>query len=284
VSNDLFSDEPASPAQDGGLVRIRIDLAYDGTDFVGWAKQPGLRSVQGELDAALEMITRLDSVSTTVAGRTDAGVHARGQVVHVDVSSAVWDRVGPRLDHRLNALTGRDIVVSRAERADPGFNARFSALSRRYSYRVADDRHWIDPLRRHEVVAHRAPLDLDAMNEAASKLVGLRDFAAFCRKRPRATTTRTLLNLHWHRDTHELAVLEIRADAFCHSMVRALVGAMLMVGDGRREVGWLLTHANTRRRGDVRVAPPHGLVLEEITYPPPADLAAQALATRARRA
>ena len=276
-------------------LRLRLDLAYDGTAFAGWATQPGLRTVQGTLEAALGTVLRAEPPRLTVAGRTDAGVHARGQVAHVDVEDAAWAQVRGRLDDPGTALVRRlagvlppDVVVHRAAPAPVGFDARFSALRRRYVYRLTDDPTAVDPLHRSFVLRHRLPLDTAAMAEAAAALLGRHDFAAFCKPRPGATTIRTLLELAVQRPLagpdQGLVTLEVRADAFCHSMVRALVGALLAVGEGRRPTGWpaeLLLDG--RRDPAAHVAPAHGLTLESVDYPPDAGLAARAEATRARR-
>jgi tRNA pseudouridine38-40 synthase len=261
-------------------VRVRIDLAYDGAGFHGWARQPGLRTVQGELETALATLLRLDSVEVTCAGRTDAGVHARGQVVHVDVPRPLPDR----LERRLNAVLADDVVVRAVTEAAAGFDARFSALWRRYAYRIADAAEAVDPLSRGHVLALRRPLDLDAMNTASAALVGEHDFAAFCRRREGATTVRTVLELRWERDAGGAAVGTVRADAFCHHMVRSMVGALVSVGDGRRSVGWMeeLLAACVRDPA-VTVLPAHGLTLEEVGYPPEADLAERARLSRAVR-
>jgi tRNA pseudouridine38-40 synthase len=218
-----------------------------------------------------------------VAGRTDAGVHARGQVAHVDLPAGRAD--DPLLLRRLNGLLPADVRVRRAVRAADGFDARFSALSRTYRYRIADGAERADPLRRHDVLSRARPLDVRAMQAACSPLLGEHDFAAFCRRREGATTVRALLELGWARDGDDLLVLTIRADAFCHSMVRSVVGAMLAVGEGRREPAWparLL--GRTTRADDVAVAPPRGLVLERVEYPPDDQLLARQSVTRNLRA
>ncbi|MEU4542462.1 tRNA pseudouridine(38-40) synthase TruA [Nonomuraea dietziae] len=276
------------------MVRLRLDLGYDGADFSGWARQPGRRTVQGELEDALGTILRLgDAVSLTVAGRTDAGVHARGQVAHVDLPGASFDELvrDPQpssVDERLPALLRRlagvlppDVRVHRVSVAPEGFDARFSALSRRYVYRVQDAPGGVDPLRRGEIVWHLRPLDLDAMIAGAAHLLGEHDFAAFCKKREGATTIRELQRLDWVRTPEGVLEATVVADAFCHSMVRALVGCLLAVGDGRRPREWpAQVLAGAVRDSGVHVAPAHGLCLEEVGYPPPAELAARAAATR----
>ncbi|MCW2614825.1 MAG: hypothetical protein JWN08_1819, partial [Frankiales bacterium] len=212
-------------------------------------------------------------------GRTDAGVHARGQVAHVDLPA---DRADDRLLlRRLNGLLPQDVRVRRTSLAPPGFDARFSALARTYRYRVADGPEAVDPLRRHDVLAWPRSLDLAALQAACAGMLGERDFAAYCKRREGATTIRRLLELGWLRDGAGLLVMTIRADAFCHSMVRSVVGAMLAVGEGRRDPDWpgaLL--ASPTRVSDVAVAPPHGLVLEHVAYPPDDELLARQAVTR----
>ncbi|HIZ98933.1 MAG TPA: tRNA pseudouridine(38-40) synthase TruA [Candidatus Janibacter merdipullorum] len=274
-------------------MRLRLDLAYDGTDFHGWAAQPGLRTVEGELTEALTRVMRLpEPARVTVAGRTDAGVHARGQVVHLDLDPADLDRARGRSDRtplaaletRLRGVLPGDVVVRSAAEAPEGFDARFSATSRRYRYLVADDPATLDPLRRREVVGLRAPLDVEAMNAATRHLLGLRNFAAFCKKREGATTTRTLLRYDWRRREDGVLEAVVLADAFCHSMVRALIGALVPVGAGERGVEWpeqVLTEGVRDPR--VKVMPAHGLCLMEVSYPPAEQLAARAEEARARR-
>ena len=279
------------------MPRIRLDLAYDGTDFAGWARQPGLRTVQGTLEDALARVVRLDPPPrVTVAGRTDAGVHARGQVAHVDLPEEQWHALPGRSDRppalalvaRLTGVLPREVVVHRAGLAPEGFDARFSALRRRYAYRITDDAGLRDPLRRGHVLWHPRPLDVAAMHAAARPLVGHHDFAAYCKPREGATTIRTLEVFGWERPTDGpdagLVVGGVQADAFCHSMVRALVGASLAVGEGRRPEDWPAGLLAARRRdpGGV-VVPAHGLTLEEVTYPADDALAARAVQTRAVR-
>jgi tRNA pseudouridine38-40 synthase len=264
-------------------VRIRLDVAYDGAGFHGWAAQPGLRTVEGELSLAAATVLRVPEVALTCAGRTDSGVHARGQVVHTDLDELPD---GPeRLARRLNGILAPDLRILRAREAPEGFDARFSALWRRYAYRVADRPELVDPLRRGHVLAWPRPLDEVAMDLACLGLVGQHDFASFCKQREGATTIRTLLDLHWERQSDGLLVAHVRADAFCHSMVRALVGALLAVGEGRRPASWAAeVLAAARRDPSVAVAPAHGLTLEEVAYPVDAELGARVEITRARRA
>ncbi len=261
-------------------MRVRLDLAYDGTAFSGWAAQPALRTVQGLLEAALGTIARSGPPRLTVAGRTDAGVHARGQVAHVDLAPDV--AADPLLLRRLNGLLPEDVRVHRVAAAPDGFDARFSAVWRRYRYRVADGPAAVDPLRRYDTLAWPRPLDLGRLEAAAAGLLGEHDFAAYCRRREGATTVRAVLGLSWSRA--DVLTMDITADAFCHSMVRSLVGALLAVGEGRRDVDWPAAQlALDRRATDVPVAPPHGLCLEEVGYPPDEQLLARQGVTRALR-
>ena len=235
--------------------------------------------------AALGRVLRLPGPpKLTVAGRTDAGVHARGQVIHVDVPAGAWAATAARAVARLAGVLPADIRVRAAELAPAGFDARFSALWRRYSYRVCDDPAAADPLRRHETLWYFRRLDLTAMNEAALACLGEHDFAAFCRRREGATTIRALRVLAWHRDDDGVGVATVVADAFCHNMVRSLVGALIAVGEGRRPAGWPAeVLAAAVRDPAVRVMPPHGLCLEEVGYPPAAALAARAANARSLR-
>lgn len=264
-------------------VRVRLDIDYDGAEFSGWAQQPDRRTVQGELQAALARVLRLREadVQLTVAGRTDAGVHARGQVAHVDLPRTVWETEGQRLMHRLTGVLPQDVRVGAATEAPEGFDARFSALLRTYVYRVSDAPGGVDPLRRKDVLWHKRSLALDLMNTAAAELTGEHDFAAYCRKREGATTIRELLHLRWSREAEHVYAATVQADAFCHNMVRALVGALLTVGDGRRDPGWprRVLDAGVRDSA-VHVVPSHGLTLEEVRYPPDSELAGRAVATR----
>ncbi|WP_328658900.1 tRNA pseudouridine(38-40) synthase TruA [Streptomyces sp. NBC_00334] len=270
-----------------GHVRVRLDLSYDGREFSGWAKQAGgRRTVQGEIEDALRTVTRSpETYELTVAGRTDAGVHARGQVAHVDLPREVWAEHRAKLLKRLAGRLPRDVRVWALREAPGGFNARFSAVWRRYAYRVTDNPGGVDPLLRGHVLWHDWPLDVDAMNEAARGLLGEHDFAAYCKKREGATTIRTLQELSLVRgDADGIITATVRADAFCHNMVRSLIGALLFVGDGHRGPDWpAKVLAAGVRDSAVHVVRPHGLTLEEVGYPADELLAARNLEARNKR-
>ncbi|MRJ76271.1 tRNA pseudouridine(38-40) synthase TruA [Aeromicrobium sp. SMF47] len=261
-------------------MRLRLDLSYDGAGFRGWAVQPGLRTVQGEVETALATILRRDTApQLTCAGRTDAGVHARGQVAHVDLE----DVDPPALERRLRRLLPPDIALRGLTVAPEGFDARFSALQRRYVYRLCDSPAGPDPLVRGSVVGWGRPLDPSLMDAAADHLLGEHDFASFCKRREGATTIRTLLELRTDRRGDVLETT-VRADAFCHSMVRSLMGALVAVGEGRYAPEWAgQILAGATRDARVKVMPAHGLVLEEVVYPADDALAARAHESRRRR-
>jgi tRNA pseudouridine38-40 synthase len=239
--------------------------------------------VQQVVQDALAVVLRLGSAAPlTVAGRTDAGVHARGQVAHVDVPTGAWSAVTGSLDGRLAGVLPRDVRIWSIVPAPAGFDARFSALSRRYSYRIATHLAGVDPLRRREVVWRPRPLDIERMNDAAGLLLGEHDFAAYCRRREGASTIRRLLSFEW-MSGDGLIVVTLEANAFCHNMVRALVGAVVRVGESRCPVDWpARVLAGAVRNPGVQVMPPHGLTLEGVRYPPDTELAARALAARTR--
>jgi tRNA pseudouridine38-40 synthase len=295
-----MTNKPAI-STDGGLVRLRLDIAYDGTDFAGWAVQGGEhRTVAGVLDEALSTVFRTP-VRLFGAGRTDTGVHATGQVAHVDVPADALVHAKPRIQRsaaagpnvaaraapvflplvrRLARFLPDDVRVREIIRAPAGFDARFSALRRHYVYRLSTAPYGVEPQLSRYVTAWPRPLDVDAMAAAAKGLVGLRDFAAFCRQRAGATTIRDLQRFDWDRDG-DLVTAHVSADAFCWSMVRSLVGALLAVGDGRRSAEWcasLLTE--TRRSSAFAAAPARGLTLVGVDYPPDDELAARIVVTR----
>ncbi|MEP6599904.1 MAG: tRNA pseudouridine(38-40) synthase TruA [Actinomycetota bacterium] len=272
--------EPVVPIGDGGLVRIRLNIGYDGTAFSGWAVQPGRRTVQGVLQDALATVSRT-SVALTIAGRTDAGVHATGQVAHADVPTET-DLTG--LVRLLRGVLTPDVRVHAVTAVPACFDARFSALWRRYEYRMSDAATGVEPLRRAFVVDWRRPLDVEAMSHAALGLTGEHEFAAFCRHRDGGTTIRVLQSLEVGRVADEI-VVTVQADAFCHSMVRSLVGALAAVGEGRRDVAWPTSLLGRKTRADdVSVVPAHGLTLVAVGYPPDDQLAARATQTRRLRA
>jgi tRNA pseudouridine38-40 synthase len=268
------------------MIRVRLDLAYDGTQFAGWARQrSGVRTVQQVLEEALTAVLRVaEPVQLTVAGRTDSGVHASGQVAHFDVPEPVWAGHREKLLRRLAGKLPLDVRVYRAEAAPEGFDARFAATSRRYVYRVCDSLEGTLPTRRGFVLWHNRPLDLDLLGEASRLLLGEHDFAAYCKKREGATTIRRLLDVHWARTRPDEVEATIEADAFCHSMVRALVAALLMAGDGRCPPEFPAeVLASKERHASVNVLPPHGLTLEEVRYPSASELAARVTETRRMR-
>ena len=278
----------SAEATEPSTVRWRLDLGYDGTNFSGWAAQPGRRTVQGELESWIRRILRLDQpVQLVCAGRTDAGVHARGQVAHVDLGSMLIID-GAALSRRLNKVLGGDCVIRRITAAPPGFDARFAAIWRRYVYRLSDGGVPPDPLYRSQIAPLNAEVDLDRLNEEAATLVGLRDFGAFCRRRDGASTIRNLLELAARRvpSGPMAGVIEctIRADAFCHAMVRSLIGALLAVATGQRDHEWLaaITERGVRD-SSITVMPATGLTLEEVGYPADHELAARVLEARALR-
>lgn len=281
------------------LRRIRLDLGYRGTGFHGWARQPDARTVQGLIEAGLETICGTP-VRTVVAGRTDAGVHARRQVVHLDITDAIatrligrsdrtaGDALAARLRGALRHLGADDIVIHAAAEVDAAFDARFAAVSRRYTYRIADPQSFLDPLAAGHTTVSKEALDAAAMHAAAQEILGLHDFLPFCKPRPESTTIRTLLDCTVTRDDEGIIVIDLRADAFCHHMVRALVGGLMKVGTG----AWPVTRpaeliaraeAGENDLGPMFVTPAHGLVMEHVEYPPPRGWQARAERTRARR-
>ncbi|WP_227984276.1 tRNA pseudouridine(38-40) synthase TruA [Nocardia spumae] len=281
------------PGATSVAVRVRLDIAYDGTDFTGWARQPGLRTVQGVLEESLSKVLR-EPIQLTVAGRTDAGVHAEGQVAHFDT---VAELDYPTLLHRLARFLPKDVRVTGIRPVPPEFDARFSAIRRHYAYRLTTAPYGALPLQARGVVACRPGVDIDAMRAASGKLLGLHDFAAFCRRREGATTVRELQRFDWvvtpldtsataavSEDSGRLLTAYVSADAFCWSMVRSLVGAVLAVGEGRRTPEWVETLlAQRSRASSVTVAPAHGLSLIAVDYPADAGLAARNAETREMR-
>lgn len=275
--------------------RIRLDVAYDGTDFSGWARQPGLRTVCGVLEEKLGTVLR-NPVTLTVAGRTDAGVHARAQVCHLDVDPGWLDQrsVDGRpeaLVRRLARLLPADVAVMHARWAPTEFDARFSALRRHYEYRLTTAPWGPEPVRARDTASWSRRADLGVVQEASSRLLGLQDFAAFCRRREGATTIRELQRFDWRAEPDprgpdapgavEVWTASVDADAFCWSMVRSLVGAVMAVGEGRRSQDWVSgLLRETERSSAVPVAPACGLSLVGVDYPAEAELAARNLTTR----
>ena len=270
---------------ESGFRRLRIDIAYDGTRFSGWATQPGRRTMQDLVEEAIARISRTN-IESIVAGRTDAGVHATGQVIHVDVPDAMFDRELNYLDLRfkLNRILDEDIRIMAISDAPPGFHARFSALRRYYSYKIIDNNDVIAPLGRYDVASWYRSLDVDAMNEASKLLLGHHDFAAFCKFKVGGTTIRTLEKYEWRRDDQGLLVADVVADAFCYSMVRNLVGAVVCVADGRQDPAWISSLlANRERVSDSLVFPARGLTLYKVDYPTDDQLLERARITVAKR-
>ena len=269
--------------------RLRIDCAYLGRDYSGWAKQSHHQTIQGEIERALATVLHASrrEISTVVAGRTDSGVHAIGQVAHADVADSVslTPAALQALPKRVNGALGTDaIVVHSITRAPDGFDARFSAVSRHYEYRLADRLAQKNPLTRDITAVSPYVLDLDAMNDTAQALLGLHDFQAFCRPRAGATTIRTLLGFDWERDSTGVLIAQLSADAFCHSMVRSLVGSCVAVGRGVMTVdGVLKARRVGRRTGEWVTMPAKGLTLVSVTYPPDDELAERAVSTRGKR-
>ena len=265
---------------ESGFLRLRLDLAYDGTSFYGWGKQPDLRTVQEEVEKAIAIISQ-SKIDSIVAGRTDAGVHATGQVIHVDVPESInLDEIA----YKLNRILDTDVRVMGVSIAPPAFHARFSALRRHYTYRILDANKVIPPLRRYDVASWYKPLAVEQLNEASRLLLGDHDFAAYCKFREGATTIRQLQRFEWVRDSEGYLVGDIVADAFCYSMVRNLVGAVVCVADGRFGPEWIQeTLANKVRVSDSLVFPACGLTLRQVDYPSDSELLERAAKTVARR-
>jgi tRNA pseudouridine38-40 synthase len=270
---------------ESGFRRLRIDIAYDGTEFFGWATQPDRRTMQDLVEEAISQITR-SQVQTIVAGRTDAGVHATGQVIHVDLPDAVFtDGFSyPDLRYKLNRILDEDLRVMNISDAPSGFHARFSALRRVYTYKILDNNEVIAPLSRYDVAPWYRPLDVDLMNKASALVLGHHDFAAFCKFKEGGTTIRTLEKYEWRRDSEGLLIAEVAADAFCYSMVRNLVGAVICVADGRKDPAWIQELlANKERVSDSLVFPARGLSLTRVDYPSDHELLDRAKVTIGKR-
>jgi tRNA pseudouridine38-40 synthase len=270
---------------ESGFRRLRIDIAYDGTAFFGWAAQPDRRTIQDHVEHAISQVTR-GEVQSIVAGRTDAGVHATGQVIHVDLPDSVFSDGFSYADlrYKLNRILDEDVRVMEISDAPEGFHARFSALRRIYTYKILDANEVIPPLSRYDVAPWYRPLDADLMNKASALVLGHHDFAAFCKFKEGGTTIRTLEKYHWHRDESGLLVAEVVADAFCYSMVRNLVGAVVCVADGRKDPSWMAELlANKERVSDSLVFPARGLSLTQVDYPSDQELIERAKVTIGKR-
>jgi tRNA pseudouridine38-40 synthase len=271
---------------ESGFRRLRLDIAYDGSNFYGWAAQPGRRTLQDLVEKAISQIARIDAESI-VAGRTDAGVHATGQVIHVDVPDTIFtaDLTYKDLRYKLNRILDEDVRIMNVTDAPAGFHARFSALRRYYTYKIIDNNDVIPPLTRHDVASWYRPLDVDLMNKASDLALGRHDFAAFCKFKVGGTTIRTLEKYQWQRTSDGLLVAEVVADAFCYSMVRNLVGAVVCVADGRKDPSWIgELLANKERVSDSLVFPARGLTLYQVDYPSNDQLLERAQVTIGKRA
>jgi tRNA pseudouridine38-40 synthase len=265
---------------ESGFRRLRLDISYDGTNFSGWGIQPDRRTVQQVVEDAISTVAQAKA-ETIVAGRTDAGVHATGQVIHVDVPETLELS---DLAYKLNRILDEDIRINQITIAPPAFHARFSALRRYYEYRILDENKVIPPLARFNTESWYRPLDVDVMNQASALLLGTHDYAAFCKFREGATTIRTLEIYSWRRDNQGVLIADVVADAFCYSMVRNLVGAIVCVADGRKDLSWITTLLENKERvSDSLVFPARGLSLYKVDYPDDAELLERAAKTIARR-
>jgi tRNA pseudouridine38-40 synthase len=267
----VLSNEPLVANAAQGLIRIRGKISYDGKDFSGWGMQPDRRTVQGELENAISTLLRVDRVVVQCAGRTDAGVHATAQVIHFDITEK--DAMEMKdLTYRINAILPEDISIQELEVTAADFDARFAALSRSYEYLIYQGQR--NPLLRDR--AHRSylPLDVQEMNDASQSLIGLHDFSAFCKKREGATTIRTLMKFDWTETADGIIKVELEADAFCYSMVRGLIGAVLAIGEGKFDKAWLENYlAGREREAHVFAAPALGLTLVDVKYPDASEYA-----------
>ena len=271
---------------ESGFIRFRIDFAYDGSNFSGWAKQPGQRTVQNEIENALSGLSRFN-VELTVAGRTDAGVHATAQVAHFDLPEKdkyekAWQT--SELKYRLNRILDEDIRINEISAAPAFFHARFSALRRRYIYKIVDGQRNVEPLKRYDIATWYRDLDLDLLNQASQLLLGEHNFAAFCKTGGVGTTIRRLEIFNWRREANGELIADVVADAFCYSMVRNLVGAAVRVGEGRFPTSWISqVLENKERVSESLVFPARGLTLIGVDYPADDQLAARAKITIGRR-
>lgn len=264
---------------ESGFFRAKITLAYDGTNFFGWGKQRDRRTIQGELEDALRTLYRRD-LETVVAGRTDAGVHATGQVIHVDLPIGGASDFGfefEDLAYRLNRILTEEIRIKNAERAPEDFHARFGALRRHYIYKIQDGLGIIEPVKRLDITPWYRHLDIEKMNSAASDLLGEHDFFSFAKYRENSTTIRNLERFDFTRSEEGLIISHISADAFCYNMVRSLIGAMVYIGEGRFPTSWAReTLIKRERPSDSVVFPARGLTFVGVEYPVDSQLAARA--------
>lgn len=243
-------------------MRVRGVVGYEGTTFHGWAAQPGLRTVQGVLESALTTVLG-EPVALTVAGRTDAGVHARRQVISFDCSDATeLDRLRRSLDR----MAGPDVAVHALDEAVPDFSARFSATARRYLYRYLTTPA-ADPFVQRYAWHVGEPLDADAMDIAARSIVGEHDYAAFCKVGAHGGTVRRVTEASVEAGTDGEVRFWVEAVSFAHQMVRSLAGVLAAVGQGRRDVDWVRSLVVSGDRAAIgNVAPPHGLTLWDVRY------------------
>lgn len=256
-----------------GFVRIRGDVAYDGKNFSGWGLQPDRRTVQGDIEEAFAQILRTERTIIQCAGRTDAGVHATGQVMHLDIPVAWQDQLAD-LAYKVNAILEDDVVIKSLTHVSQDFDARFAALTRSYTYFIEEGLR--NPLSRDRVYQHPRYLDVAAIQDASEVLLGLHDFSAFCKKSTSGTPIRTLLRFDWSRTQDGLIRVDVKADAFCYSMVRALVGAMLLIGEGQRDKAWLKQYLDGGEKDfSVFLAPGHPLTLVEVEYPDESQFASR---------
>jgi tRNA pseudouridine38-40 synthase len=220
--------------------------------------------VQEEIENALSIILQ-SPIETIVAGRTDAGVHATGQVIHVDVPEATNLN---ELTFKLNQMLDEDIRINNVVVAKGAFHARFSATRRYYTYKILDGNRTLPPLNRFDITPWYRTLDVGLLNSASALMVGEHDFAAYCKFREGSTTIRNLVRFDWSRNSDGILVAELAADSFCYSMVRNLVGAAVCVAEGRFASDWIqATLENKERISDSLVFPSRGLTLRQVDYP-----------------
>lgn len=243
------------------MINYRLDFSYDGSGFSGYAIQPGLRTVQGDLQVALQQV--LGDIRTHVAGRTDAGVHAHHQVVNVETDREI---PAETLHRSLNRMLGPEMAFQSVTVADLDFHARHHAARRTYRYFVLN-RRWPDPFRARTSWHYRYPLDLDRLNEAAGHVVGEHEFASLCRKREGKSTVRNVVAAQWRPAPEDIMMFEISADSFCHQMVRSIVALSVEIGRGNGEPGDVPVILEQEDRNAARgAAPAKGLFLWRVDY------------------